>query len=351
MNLRPRRDRRHGGPTRLRGATARLRRLAGATALGAVAAGVLLPDRLRLGDRYPFVDFVAWRPHASAAALLTGAVLATRRGTRPTAAALGTVAAVGLVDAARQHARPEPPVRPATGTELTVLALNVRYGRTDTGELATLIERSTPDFVVMPEAGPDFCDKVMALVEILGYRSWVSTEPGARDGESVTLLVGPRAGDVQVRAASTLWVSHLEVTGGLLGGRTLYAVHPVAPVGPAPTAAWRRDLAVLARWCRAPLPPIVAGDFNATMDHVSFRTALGGCRSAAAGTGRGLIGTFPARLPRWFGIQIDHVLIPADAVTRRFEILDVAGSDHRAVLATVDLPRALVACSSGSAGL
>jgi hypothetical protein len=32
------------------------------------------------------------------------------------------------------------------------------------------------------------------------------------------------------------------------------------------------------------------------------------------------------------------VLVPADAVTTRFEVIDVAGSDHRAVLAGVRLP-------------
>jgi endonuclease/exonuclease/phosphatase (EEP) superfamily protein YafD len=43
-------------------------------------------------------------------------------------------------------------------------------------------------------------------------------------------------------------------------------------------------------------------------------------------------------VPRWLGIQIDHVLVPADAVTTRFDVLDLAGTDHRAVLARVRLP-------------
>jgi hypothetical protein len=43
-------------------------------------------------------------------------------------------------------------------------------------------------------------------------------------------------------------------------------------------------------------------------------------------------------VPRWLGIQIDHVLVPAEAVTTRFDVLDLAGTDHRAVLARVRLP-------------
>jgi endonuclease/exonuclease/phosphatase (EEP) superfamily protein YafD len=325
-------------------ATARLCSGAAAAALGAAATVVLLPDRLRVGNRFPFVDAVAWRPHAALAALATGAALTIRPLSRPAGVVVGAIAAAGLVEAVRHRLtgrRPAAagpaatgPAVPGVPTELTVLSFNALHGRADTGELATVIERCTPDFVALPEAGPDFCDKLMALVDILGYRSAVSTSPGSRDGESVTLLAGPRAAGVQLTPSGAMWLPHVEASGGLLGRRTLYAVHPVAPVRPSRTVAWRRDLALLARWCRAPVAPIVAGDFNATFDHDLFRMALGGCRSAAAGTGRGLVGTFPASLPRWFGIQIDHVLIPADAVTSRFEIVDIGGSDHRAVLAT-----------------
>jgi endonuclease/exonuclease/phosphatase (EEP) superfamily protein YafD len=83
--------------------------------------------------------------------------------------------------------------------------------------------------------------------------------------------------------------------------------------------------------------PIVVGDLTATLDHGPLRAALGGCRSAAAGTGRGLVGTYPASVPRWVGIQIDHVLVPADARTTRFSVHDVAGTDHRAVLTAISL--------------
>jgi endonuclease/exonuclease/phosphatase (EEP) superfamily protein YafD len=82
----------------------------------------------------------------------------------------------------------------------------------------------------------------------------------------------------------------------------------------------------------------VAGDFNATADNALFRDGLGHCHSAADGTGRGLVGTFPASLASWCGIQIDHVLVPAGATTTRFAVLPVAGSDHRGVLAEISLP-------------
>ncbi|WP_219414370.1 endonuclease/exonuclease/phosphatase family protein [Pseudonocardia nigra] len=314
---------------------ARCRRLGAAAALGGMAAALVVPDRLRLDHRFPGVDVVAWRPHTTAATLAAAAFLATRRRSRPGAALVG---AVGLGGAAAVAGRAITRRAPEQGPEdLRILSLNALHGRADTGELATVIEREVPDFVVLPEAGCDFRDKLLPLVEVLGYRAWTSTEPGVRDGHSVTLLAGGRAGDVRVRIGTGMRYPHLEVTGGILGRRTLYAVHPTAPMGPRRTALWRKDLALIAQWCRAPIAPIVAGDFNSTLDHSVFRAAMAGCRSAAAGSGQGLVATYPSALPRWLGIQIDHVLVPPRTVTTRFDVVDVAGTDHRAVLAGVRL--------------
>jgi endonuclease/exonuclease/phosphatase (EEP) superfamily protein YafD len=314
---------------------ASLRRNGLLAAAGGAAAIAVFPDRLRLDRWYPFVNVAAWRPHAAVTASAGAAVLAARKSSRPAAAVVGAVALAGLSAVARRAiAAPAPPPGPG---DVTILTVNVLKGRADTGELAGLIEREAPDLVVLPEAGPDFRDKLMPLVADLGYRSWVSTEPGTSDLWGVTLLASARAGDLSVRTGYEMRCHYLRSTGGILGGREFFAVHAASPLKPQWTARWRSDLALVARWCRAPVPPIVAGDFNTTLDHSLLQTGLGGCRSAAVGTGRALVGTYPSSLPRWLGIQIDHVLVPADAVTIRFEVVDVAGSDHRAVLARVRL--------------
>ncbi|OZM80245.1 endonuclease/exonuclease/phosphatase family protein [Pseudonocardia sp. MH-G8] len=278
-----------------------------------------------------------WRPHLAASALGGAAMLALRPRTRRIAAAL---AATGLAAGAPvlRRALRGPATHPGPG-DVTVLTANVLHGRADTGALAALVAREGPEFVVLPEAGADFRDKLMPLLAGLGYRSWVASGGGTPDGYDVTLLVAERAGDVRVRPATGMRLPHLEVTGGILGERTLHAVHTTAPMSRRSTARWHEELALIARWCAGPVAPLVAGDLNATFDHPPLHAALGRCRSAAAGTGDTLVGTFPARLGR-LGIQIDHVLVPAGAVTTRFDVLDLAGSDHRAVLARVRLPAA-----------
>jgi endonuclease/exonuclease/phosphatase (EEP) superfamily protein YafD len=302
-----------------------------------VAEKVYTARALARGGPATFAAVVqAWRPHAAASALACAALLATGRRTRPLAAGLMAIGLAVGRPVLRRAAR-RPAAAPGAA-DVTVLTANVWHGRADTGGLAALVADERPDFVVLPEAGADFRDKLMPLLAGLGYRAWVASGGGHRDGYDVLLLVGERAGDVRVRAARRMRVPHLEATGGILGGRTLYAVHPTAPMSRRSTARWHDELSLIGSWCAGPVAPLVAGDLNATFDHPALRAALGGCRSAAEGTGRGLAGTFPAGVPRWLGIQIDHVLVPADAETTRFEVLDLTGADHRAVLARVRLP-------------
>jgi endonuclease/exonuclease/phosphatase (EEP) superfamily protein YafD len=81
----------------------------------------------------------------------------------------------------------------------------------------------------------------------------------------------------------------------------------------------------------------VVGDLNATLDNGPLRAALGRCVSAAQGRDA-LVGTYPSRLPRWLGIQIDHVLVPQGTTTFGFRAYDLPGTDHRAVIARLRLP-------------
>ena len=325
---------------------------------GAAATALALsPDRFGAA-RFPFVALAALRPHVTATALAVAAALAVHPSTRPLAAGVGSAAlasAAALGARARRDRRgggsaaaDAPPRRSraaaplgSTGaavTELTVLAANVLVGRADTGALATVLERERPDLVSLPEAGPDYRDKLLPLVAELGYQAWASTAPGTSDGEGVVLLAAARMGALTVTSGREMRHRYLRATGGALGERSFFAVHPEAPMGPTRTARWESDLAHIARWCAESPGPIVAGDFNATADNTAFRAVLRHCRSAADGTGQGLVGTFPAGVPSWCGIQIDHVLVPAGARTTRFGVLPIAGSDHRAVLAGISLP-------------
>jgi endonuclease/exonuclease/phosphatase (EEP) superfamily protein YafD len=116
------------------------------------------------------------------------------------------------------------------------------------------------------------------------------------------------------------------------------AFHALAPL-PDLMSGWREDLAQLARWCSGSMPAVVAGDFNATLDHSTLRSAMSGCEDAADQRGAGLTPSWD--LSAWtrnLGPQIDHVIVTEGIETESFEALNISGSDHRAILTRLRLP-------------
>lgn len=304
-----------------------------------VAAAVALHgDRIGLGDRHPIVGLTALRPYLTTATAVAAATLARRR---PVAAAVLAGLAAAAAPPLAQRIVPGPAVR-EHADDLTVLAANVWHGRADPVAFARLLERERPDLVALSEAGHRYAELLRPHVEPLGYRSWTSVPAGVPDGHGVVLLAGSRAGALTVSGGPELRHRHLRATGGILGARAFVVAHTAAPTSAATTRHWQGDLAQLAGWSREPVAPIIAGDLNATLDHAALRAVLGPVRAASIGSGHGLTGTFPTPLrPNWpavVGIHIDHVLVPEGTAVVRYAILDVPGSDHRAVLARVRPP-------------
>jgi endonuclease/exonuclease/phosphatase (EEP) superfamily protein YafD len=120
------------------------------------------------------------------------------------------------------------------------------------------------------------------------------------------------------------------------------AVHPAPPVNPTAAPFWQDALAALPSSDGRGDVQILAGDFNATLDHAELRDLLGrGYTDAADAVGKGLVWTWPARRRgRALPLTIDHILVDKRVEVERVEVVRVPRSDHRAVIATLRLPRA-----------
>ncbi|MEJ7788082.1 MAG: endonuclease/exonuclease/phosphatase family protein, partial [Solirubrobacteraceae bacterium] len=119
------------------------------------------------------------------------------------------------------------------------------------------------------------------------------------------------------------------------------AVHPRPPISARSERDWRRSIARLPRPGSEPRGPLrlIAGDFNATLDHGALRDLLSdGYVDAADATGNGLLSTWSNGLTGP-PITIDHVLLDQRLGVRSFSVHEVPGSDHRAVVAELVLPR------------
>lgn len=120
-------------------------------------------------------------------------------------------------------------------------------------------------------------------------------------------------------------------------------VHVVAPLDAEHHRRWSTQLVELRTLLAgAELPLVLAGDFNATPDHVELR------RVAEAGTGVGELerrssATFPSGWPIPPLVALDHVIGSRDVSLVGSSTVDVVGSDHRGLVVDIELRRQPVA--------
>ncbi|MFI5731700.1 endonuclease/exonuclease/phosphatase family protein [Kribbella sp. NPDC051587] len=303
-----------------------------------IVAVPLYPELYGLDEVTPFAQLVAFRPQGLVLVFVVALLMLIRKGWR---IAAGLVAALTLVGAGLTLPRvTSDPRTPAADTRvLTIMVANVLGGGANAGAVAALIRERKPDLVSLPEAQVDVREEIRAQLEDLKYVGY--TEQPTKAVESATsALVAPTLGAVQVKQDLPTSFGNLMITGGNLGELRLVAYHGYPPL-PDDVPPWKHDLTQLRRWCAQDPPTIVAGDFNATLDHSDFRWALASnCHSVGPSVGGGLKGTWPSDQPAIARTQIDHVLATRTIEPLRFATYEIEGTDHLAVVATVAVPKA-----------
>jgi len=327
--------------------------VAGTAVLGLVA----LPQLFGLERTQVVAQLTAFRALgaivAAAFALVCLVVAITRRGARRVlpfvlAAALAGISVTGAVALAGRGMDDRPSAGEATDLagQVTVLTWNTLRDAVDPGTIAAVALREGADVVSLPETSPANARAVAAALTA-GGRPMTSLSSGT-GAEATSLLISTGLGEYALRvdadARTPLDETETVVAEPVLGhGPTIVAVHTTAPL-PSRLGSWRQELADLASLCTAGTDVVLAGDFNATLDHLSSLRGsadLGDCGDAAAGLGVAGLGTWPVELPASLGAPIDHVMATAGWVAVSARVLtefDGSGSDHRPVVATL-LPR------------
>lgn len=220
-------------------------------------------------------------------------------------------------------------------SNLTVLHANIWLGQADLDALVALIEQHRPDVLTLVELTPEAEARLRPRLSESLPHAYVSAAPG---GEGAGIysrfpLVDEQRHDGFV---TELLSARVEMPGRPL----VFAVHPVPP-WPREPSEWVRELGLLRQLlAKIPVddgPVVVAGDFNATQDHRRYRDLQDGrFVDAAVATGAGMLRTYPAHT--WYPpvIAIDHVLVAGPAV-RSVEAVTIVGSDHRGILARLQL--------------
>lgn len=317
------------------------------------------PQFFRLEHTFPFAQIVALRGPLVGGLLVVGLfflLLSLARPLRAFALSMAAIAVLGSVTGGaimfnRGIGADSLPAQ--TATSLRVMTWNTAGEATSPGTIASAAVAMDADILSLPETNEFSGEAVALAMRDMGRPMWVlhvnlapEIELGP-DSWTTTMLISPELGDYSVIQSSTDGSSNTSTVPSAVAmpidgdGPIIVAVHAVSPRA-GYMAKWREDLRWLGDQC-ADASVIMAGDFNATVDHMAGlgvgSGVLGNCRDAASDSGNGAVGTWPTALPALLGAPIDHVMYSThwkatgSVVLRSF---DKTGSDHRPLVVQLE---------------
>ncbi|WP_309484219.1 endonuclease/exonuclease/phosphatase family protein [Streptomyces himalayensis] len=316
--------------------------LAGLLLLGvSVVVGCRIADTDGISPVPQLLAFLPWLLAPTGAALLFAALARWRTGLVWGVVALGALA---------WFIEPYGQATQARGTpvaELRVMTSNVEFGQA-TPSLIAAVKRERPDVVFVEECDHG-CSSALTeefgddgapsdALEATGDYPYRRAVEGYGSEGSVILSRYPLASAGGVPGTMGMPGAVADVKGHPV---RLQLAHPMPPL-PRQVGTWRRELGALRDFAAESRggATILAGDFNASQDHAAFRRILDtGLRDSARLAGASRTPTWPARTSPRFGVQIDHVLVSEEFSVRSVRFLDLAATDHRAVLADLTLHR------------
>ncbi|SFS08137.1 Uncharacterized conserved protein YafD, endonuclease/exonuclease/phosphatase (EEP) superfamily [Microbacterium sp. cf046] len=323
------------------------------TVICAIAAAVLTwPSFFKLERTFPVAQIVSFRGVlviAFAILVVVALLLAIARPLRWFALSLAVIMAVAMIAnvaivATRGIGTETLPAK--TGSSIRVMTWNTAGSATSPDSVAQIAVAMDADIVTLPETTIETGEQVAIAMRDLGHPMWAyyTDYPSTEwDAGSTTLLISPDLGEYAVIESSVDGSSNTSTVPSAVAmptsgdGPIVVAAHAVAP-RQSYMQYWRYDLQWLADQC-VDDNVIMAGDFNATIDHMTNLGVDGGtlgrCSDAAVATGNGGVGTWSAQIPALVGAPIDHVMAssswkPTGSLVLRS--MDGSGSDHRPLI-------------------
>jgi endonuclease/exonuclease/phosphatase (EEP) superfamily protein YafD len=276
------------------------------------------------------VPVIAFTPVIAVIGVLVAIAALAARARVAAAVALVAVLALGASIAPRAVAGGPHP----GGPTLRVMTINLYNGLASKEQVARHVVDQHVDVLVVEEL--TFAARVElsrdGLEQILPYRA-LATDPGS-DGTGIySRLPLVRSGTIHGVTGHLEVRARVSVPGG--PPVTVQAVHTESP-DLTRNGDWRATLRQLPKAVpgRAEL---LVGDFNSSLDHGELRRVIShGWADAADRSGKGLVGTWPSRLPT---VALDHVLVSRQIGVQETKVFRISGTDHRMVFAVLQLPR------------
>jgi endonuclease/exonuclease/phosphatase family metal-dependent hydrolase len=220
---------------------------------------------------------------------------------------------------------------PAAGApHIVVMNANLFEGHGSAEDVVDAVRDNHVDILVLEEITPQLLEQMdgLGLAELLPERVG---EPDYMVAGTMILANKPLTDHVRLRTDFQGWEAKYD-------GLTVLGVHPVAPVDP---VRWKADHAAILKQAVDDHADLIVGDMNATPDHEPMRQLDdAGFRDAGEVSNEGWQPTWPANHVGVFPllpplVRIDHVLIGDRLASLGTRTVDIAGTDHYALVATV----------------
>ncbi|RLK59820.1 endonuclease/exonuclease/phosphatase family protein [Actinokineospora cianjurensis] len=225
------------------------------------------------------------------------------------------------------------------GQRVRLMSANLMIGRGDPNVLVSLVRDAKVDVLTLQELTPAALSKLDAagLGDLLPYRA-VQPVPGGEGGGILSRI--------PLRQISLVENTQFENVAAVvdLSGPVdieVVTIHIVPPTtNDTARKTWQRELASLPGPDSYGRPRVLAGDFNATLDHHAFTGLLDrGYNDAAELAGEGMRPTWSSKSPPSPPVTIDHIVLDRRIGAPSVAVYDLPGSDHNAVFAELALPR------------
>jgi endonuclease/exonuclease/phosphatase (EEP) superfamily protein YafD len=331
------------------------------TVLWAIVAALLTwPSFFRVERMFPIVQIIAFRSMilvgfaAVTVVLLLIALIRPIRRFALVIAMIAVIATAGNAVIVVSRGLGTDTLPEKTADSIRVMTWNTAGDATSPTSVAQIAVAMEADIVTLPETTIETGEQVAIAMRDLGHPMWAHhAEFGENgwDARSTTLLISPDLGDYAVIDSSVDGTINTSTVPSAVAmpvdgdGPIIVAAHAVAPRREY-MDSWRSDLKWLADQCGDNENVIMAGDFNATIDHMGRLGMAGGtlghCHDVASETGNGSVGTWSTSLPGLLGAPIDHVMasedwVPVGSIVLRS--LDGSGSDHRPLIVQLEPAR------------
>lgn len=222
-----------------------------------------------------------------------------------------------------------------------IMTLNTKNGGASAQEVVDLVRSQNVEILCLQELSDEFINELGAagIYDLLPYyvisdaASEVSN--GGRNGIWTLAPMSNTSGNLLPIETSSMPAGTVQIGGSAV---RVVSVHPNSPVRGAQDL-WDSGLSVIGSLSDYDHNYLVMGDFNSTWDHARFRELLGSSFvDASEQAGEGFHMTYPSDgLPSL--VEIDHIVYARDSglVVSDLQTVEVSGTDHRALLGTLEV--------------